>query len=821
MEGGYRMSEIARAVGGTLVGDGDDRVLSLVIDSRKPLPAEGALFIALRGTHHDGHDHIGELVDKGLRHVMVDRQGRDRAQGCQAIIVDDTLAALQRLAAWHRSHFTVPVIGITGSNGKTIVKEWLHAILGRQEHIVRSPGSWNSQVGVPLSVWEMNAAHTLGIFEAGISQPGEMARLAPIIAPTLGIFTNIGPAHGEHFPEGDAQKAAEKAGLFATAHAIVYCRDHAIVHQALLNTRRGDQQLIDWSRAPGAFLHVREEHAGMGGTEVSVEVAGQVHTLSVPFTDAASLENALHLITLLFHLGHSAQWIDERLSFLKPVSMRLRMVSGVNDSLLIDDSYSNDLGSLRIALDHLVRMGGARERVVVISDIAESAEQEGPLYARVATLLQEAGVRRAFCIGPGIARNASAFHVTARFYPTAEVLLAEVPADAIAGSAVLVKGARAFGLERIVEHWQELTHGTELRIDLEALRHNLNHYRGLVGPGVRIMAMVKAFGYGSGAVELARLFEHEGVHYLGVAYADEGIELRQEGIRMPIMVMNPEPVPLSVLHRFRLETEVYDIPSLSAAIAFTRHTPDLPPVHLKLDTGMHRLGFMEEDMPELLRALQDRGALRIGSVLSHLAASEDPRHDGFTRAQLLHFTTMADRIERVLGSRPIRHIANSAGAARSKEARLDMVRLGIGLHGVGADAHETLQLHPVATLRTVVSQVKHIPAGDSVGYGRRSTLPRDMRIAILPIGYADGLSRRLGNGKGKVWIAGKAAPFIGNICMDMCMVDVTEMDCAAGQEVIVFGGPHPLQEYAHDLGTIPYEALTSISPRVRRVYLHG
>ncbi len=842
MEHGYLLSEVAHAIGGTLTLAGtDERITHLAIDSRKPLPAEGTLFIALRGVHHDGHAYIASLREQGVRNVLAHADAAFDAHDLNVIRVPDTLVAMQRLCAWHRLHFHYPVIGITGSNGKTVVKEWLYQLLRTEERIVRSPGSWNSQVGVPLSVWEMGAEHSLGIFEAGISIPGEMERLAPIIAPTIGIFTNIGPAHGEHFTS-DRQKAQEKAMLFAPSEAVVYCRDHAAVHDALKGSGTPERVLRDWSRHRTAFVRITQEVRDASSTYITTEIEGAPHDFRIPFSDDASVEDALHSIVALLHLGHASAWINERLAHLQPVAMRLRMMAGAGDSTLLDDSYSNDLASLGIALDHLVRLGGKRKRIVVTSDIVESAERPDALYPRMAALLKGAQVDHVYAVGTAITAHASAFGEHARFFASTEELLAHVPIDAIANAAVLVKGARSFGLERVVERWQERTHGTELRIDLDALRHNLNHYRAMLthppfsrsGAGrlrqsapatargeVKVMAMVKAFGYGSGAVELARLFENERVHYLGVAYADEGVELRQQGVRTPIMVMNPEPVPLEVLHRFQLEPEVYDLRSLRAAIAFARHTPDMPPVHLKLDTGMHRLGFAQEEIPALLEALRDLGALRIGSIFSHLAASEDPQHDTFTRGQVELFNNLATRMDEVLGYRPLRHIANSGGASRFPEARMDMVRLGIGLHGIGVDANETARLQPVATLRTVIAQEKRIPAGDSVSYGRGFVAAHDMRIAVLPIGYADGLSRRLGHGVGKVWINGQAAPFVGTICMDMCMVDITNIACAEEDEAIVFGPSHPVQEFARDLGTIPYEALTSISPRVRRVYTHG
>lgn len=819
MERGYLLSEIAAAVGGTLDSDrGNDRVTELCIDTRALADASNALFVALKGPHHDGHDHIGEAAERGVRSVLVRRDhGFDR-HDLNVITVDDTLAALQRLAAWHRSHYRIPVIGITGSNGKTVVKEWLFQLLREEEHVVRSPGSWNSQVGVPLSVWRIDSAHTLGLFEAGISEPGEMERLAPIIAPTLGVFTNIGPAHGEHFPEGDAQKAAEKALLFRHADAVVHCADHPLVTHALaaLPCKR-----IDWSRTGTAYLRIPAEERDASGTTLHCERGAERFTLRVPFTDDASVENAVHCATLLLHLGHAPAWIAQRFLRLEPVAMRLRMVAGRFGSRLIDDSYSNDLASFGIALDQLVRMSGGRERIVVITDIAESGTRPDELYRSMGGALRRADVAQVYAIGPELLAHKALLPGATQCFASVDDLLAHVPVDAITDAVVLVKGARAFGLERVVERWQERTHGTELRIDLEAVRHNLNHYRHMLGPGTRIMAMVKAFGYGSGASELAQLLEHEGVHYLGVAYADEGVDLRQQGLRTPIMVMNPEPVPLDVLRRFQLEPEIYDLTTLRAAIDLARHGSGFPLVHIKLDTGMHRLGFAMDEVPALLDALRQAGALRVGSILSHLAASEDPWHDAFTRTQCDRFREAARRITDVLGYRPLWHIANSAGATRFPEARFDMVRLGIGLHGIGADDRGTASLMPVATLRTVIAQLKEVPAGDTVSYGRTFTATTDMRIAVLPIGYADGLSRRLGHGHGRVWIHGRPAIFTGTICMDMCMVDVTDLACAVGDEAIVFGPAHPLQDYARDLGTIPYEALTSISMRVRRVYTHG
>jgi alanine racemase len=541
----------------------------------------------------------------------------------------------------------------------------------------------------------------------------------------------------------------------------------------------------------------------------------------IPFADPASVENALHCVTLLLHLGHSPAWIAERTPHLAPVAMRLEIVDGSNGTTLINDAYSNDLASLAIALDQLAVVASGRPRAVVLSDIQESGEAPEQLYQRVAELLQRAGVSTLFTVGPQLAAQQHRFACRVLAFPDPAALVAAIAPNTLAGHAVLVKGARTFALEQVVQRWQRQVHGTVLEVDLEAIRHNLNHFRARLGPGVKTMAMVKAFGYGTGALELARLFAHEQVHYLGVAYADEGIELRQNGINLPILVMNPEPVPYETLHRFGLEAEVYDERSLREAAEHARLHPGAPPVHIKLDTGMHRLGFTEQELPTLLQLLAQAKGLRVASILSHLAGSEAPEHDAFTQQQLATFGHMADAIDAVLDYTPLRHIANSAAASRFPEARLDMVRLGIGLHGVGHDAAETALLLPAVSLRSPIAQLRTVRPGESVGYGRRWSAPEARTIATLPIGYADGLSRRLGNGVGKLWLRGRPAPIVGSVCMDMVMIDVTGIPCALGDPAYLFNAEHPITELARDLGTIPYEVLTSVPPRVKRVYVRG
>ncbi|MBK9195749.1 MAG: bifunctional UDP-N-acetylmuramoyl-tripeptide:D-alanyl-D-alanine ligase/alanine racemase [Flavobacteriales bacterium] len=830
MSNGQRLSGIARALGAEFTAGPFDPVIEhLAIDSRKAIATESTLFIALSGQRHDGHAYIAELAKAGVKNFLVNVSAPiPKIGGITVLKVPDTLSALQMIGAWHRSHFQIPVIGITGSNGKTIVKEWLYQLLSDEDHIVRSPGSWNSQVGVPLSVWEMNAGHTLGIFEAGISRLGEMERLAPIIAPTIGVFTNVGPAHSSGF-NNDTEKAAEKARLFAGAKEVIHCAEHEVVTKALLKL---GVPLVSWSRKQEAFLQVLSEEVEEVSTRLTLKHGGHSFDVVLPFIDHASVENALLCITVMLHLGRSPRRVTERISQLRPVAMRLETVDGVHGSTILNDAYSNDLASLGIAMEHLQRIGKGRKKAVVLSDMADNKEAPAQLAGRINAAMRKAQVDLLVAVGPQLGMEHAALPKNTLYFTDTEALLAALPLQQLEHAAVLVKGARTFAFERVVERLQEKVHGTVLEVDLDAVRHNLNYFRSLIpGPSPvekgeqpmrkRIMCMVKADGYGAGAVELARLFAHEQVHYLGVAYADEGIVLRQAGIHLPIMVMNPEPVPHEVMHRFRLETEVYNMRSLRDAIAHATDRSDAPPVHIKLDTGMHRLGFQESDLDELCAALKNAPALKVASILSHLAASEDPAHDAFTREQIAMFERMSERIIGILGYRPLLHMANSGAVGRFPEAHFDMVRLGIGLHGVGVHVEETARLLPTAALRSPIAQIKHIAKGESVSYGRRFVAQHDMRIAILPLGYADGLDRKLGHGVGRLWINGKSAPFVGTICMDMCMVDVTATTCQEGDMGFLFNAMHPVTEVAADLGTISYEVLTSISPRVKRVYVLG
>lgn len=807
-------------------------VQRLLLDSRRIETPADSLFFALRGPQHDGHRYLSELYRAGVRQFVV-QDAVDVAAYPEAgfVRVPDTLGALQLLAARHRRQFSLPVFGITGSNGKTIVKEWLAQLLSPDELVCKSPRSYNSQVGVPLSVWELTAQHTVGIFEAGISEPGEMAHLARVIQPTLGIFTNLGTAHDAGFAS-QAVKAAEKMQLFEGIDTLFYCADHELVHAT---TRRqlhpARTVLVAWTRqralydAHQADVLVTVQDAAAGRTVVRVErnrPRPQEHTFTLPFADEPSVENALHCLSVLLWRQVAPPDIQARLDRLQPVAMRLEMKQALNDCYILDDTYNNDLAGLRLALDALARQTRRGRRTLILSDVLESGLSGAELYARVAALLPLHGVERVIGIGPDISAHQTAFRgLSTSFYPDTATFLADFRAEQFRQEVLLVKGARRYGFERIVAAFQQKIHGTVLEVDLDALVHNLNFYRRRLQPGVKLMVMVKAFAYGSGSSEVANLLQFHRADYLAVAYADEGVDLRQHGISLPLMVMNPAPDSFQKLRQYHLEPEIYSFELLQEYLRAAREAP-MPAIHLKLDTGMRRLGFAEEDLPELCRLLQENAAhVRVASALTHLAGADEAQHNDFSQAQLAAFQRMRQPLEQALGYSIIKHALNSAGIVRFPEAQYNMVRLGIGLYGVEATGQEQDALHPVSTLRTTVSQVKTLPAGHTVGYSRRGqATTHERRIATLAIGYADGYDRRFGNGVGEVLIRGQHAPIVGNVCMDMCMVDVTHIaEAQAGDLATVFGAGLPLPELAARIGTIPYELLTNVSERVKRVFV--
>jgi Alr-MurF fusion protein len=820
----YSIANISQIIQGTISGNNELNIIikNLLIDSRKIITAENSLFFAIKGERNDGHLFIPDLYDKGVRSFVVSSIPTVAYKDAVFILVKDTLFALQVLCAFHRERYKIPVIGITGSNGKTIVKEWLYQLLREDRNIVRSPRSFNSQVGVPLSVWQMSGENDLAIFEAGISKPGEMVLLQQIIKPTIGLITNVGQAHDENF-ENQKHKVSEKLKLFSHAEVLIYCKDYLLIHEEISNSRLFPElSVFSWSRRSRADLLVGRISKAASETEIQAVYKNDFIRIHIPFTDEASIENAIHCWAMMLYLGYENQLIAERMKFLSPVAMRLELKEGINNCSIINDSYNSDLGSLSIALDFLNQQKQHPKKTLILSDILQSGKNEESLYKEVAENLHKKGISRLIGIGEAISRQAHLFNIEKTFYNSTQAFLQSYNNSFFHDETILLKGARAFGFEAISKVIQQKAHETVLEINLNAVVHNLNYFRSRIKADTRIMAMVKAFSYGSGSFEIANILQFHRVDYLAVAYADEGIELRKAGITMPIMVMNPEEQSYDSMIQYNLEPEIYSFRVLNMFEETLKRSERMLnrqiPIHIKLDTGMHRLGFEPDDVNELIVRIKNNKQLTIRSIFSHLVATDETEHDEFTWQQIRKFTEMSDSIQSHLDYPALRHILNSAGISRFPDAQFNMVRLGIGLYGIGVNPSEQAQLQNVSTLKTSISQIKNIPANETIGYSRKGVAKRDMKIATVPIGYADGLSRKLSNGKGKMFIKGKAAPIVGNVCMDMCMIDITDINANENDEVIVFGEAYPITEVAKDIGTIPYEVLTNVSRRVKRVY---
>jgi len=820
----YSLQQVADIVGGKLVGNAAGRKISdLLIDSRQLITPSNALFFAIVSARNDGHKYIKGLYDKGVCAFVVSYLPEEACPDAGFIIVDDTLKALQVLAAYHRQQFDYPIIGITGSNGKTIVKEWLFQMLSPDFSIVRSPKSYNSQVGVPLSVWQMNDGYNLGIFEAGISEPDEMTVLQDIIRPTIGVFTNIGQAHDENFISR-VQKAGEKLNLFTKADALVYCMDYPDIQQVILRSGIAEKvKLFTWSyKFKEACMLI--ESVNKVETHTVIEMAYQSKKLSfeIPFNDDASIENAIHCIAVCLLKDYLPEHINERLKTLTSVAMRLEIKAGMNNCTLINDYYNSDINSLSIALDVMRHQRQHKRHVVILSDILQSGRNEMELYSEIAQLLKNKEVDMMIGIGDAISRQASKFDVEAYFYKNVADFLTQFPFSKFNNQTILLKGARAFEFEQISMELQEKAHETVLEINFNHLVNNLNYFRAKIKPDTKLMVMVKAFGYGSGNLEVSNILQFHNVDYLTVAFADEGVELRRAGINLPIMVMSPEVNSYDNIVKYHLEPEVFSFRNLEFIEKAIQNMalPEAHPinVHIKLDTGMHRLGFSKDELPELITRIKANPLIQVKSVFSHLATADNPAEDAFTLKQFQCFEEGSKIIVESFPYRILRHILNTAGISRFPQFQFDMVRLGIGLYGVPTCEVDKGNLLPVVSLKTTINQIKFIPKGDSIGYNRHGRAEHDMRIGIVPIGYADGLSRLLGNGNGKFYVNDCAVPVVGDICMDMCMIDLTHVEASEGDTVVIFDAMHDINDIAQACQTIPYEIMTRVSQRVKRVY---
>lgn len=820
----YSLEKVTALIGARRFGNAEARIDWLLTDSRSLAFPETTLFFALRTPVGDGHKYIPDLYRRGVRNFVVgtvpDNYETDYPDA-NFLRVLSPLKALQRLAERHREEYVLPVIGITGSNGKTVVKEWIYQLLMLSMNVTRSPRSYNSQVGVPLSVWLLDERSRIGVFEAGISQPGEMQALRAIIQPTIGVMTNIGPAHQENFSTIQ-EKCHEKLLLFKDAKVLIYNADEPVVAESVHDFGFGGQ-LFGWSRKDeNATVFVRAiEPTEDGQTRIAYFFNGTAAEYTLPFADEASIQNSITALCVCLYLGLTPADIARRMALLEPVAMRLEVVQGVRGCTLINDAYNSDAAALDIALDFMNRRAkeqAAKGRTLILSDIFQTGIPAEELYAKVAEMLKSRGVERLIGVGPAISAAHTLFPIKKSFYPTSEALLESGELDTIHDEIILLKGARNFGFEQIAKALSLRVHETTLDVNLEAIAENLHFYRSFMKPETKLTCMVKASAYGAGSVEIAKTLQERGVDYLAVAVADEGAELRRAGITAGIIVMNPEMSAFGTLFEYELEPEIYSFNLLDALIRAARRQgiTDFP-VHLKLDTGMHRLGFNPKtDIPVLIDRLSHQRALIPRSVFSHFVGADSDGFDEFSEKQFKLFDEASRTLQAAFPHKILRHICNSAGIERFPERHLDMVRLGLGLYGI--DPIDNRVLHNVATLRTTILQIRDVPAGDSIGYSRKTVLDRPSRIAAIPIGYADGLNRHLGNRRGYCLVNGQKADYVGNICMDVCMIDVTDIPCREGDSVEIFGDALPVTVLSDLLGTIPYEVLTSVSNRVKRVY---
>ncbi|MBR6775173.1 MAG: bifunctional UDP-N-acetylmuramoyl-tripeptide:D-alanyl-D-alanine ligase/alanine racemase [Bacteroidales bacterium] len=836
----YTIGKIASIVEGRTEGKSNEsiEIKDLLFDSRLLISPENTLFFSLKSNRNNGNKYIDELYNKGVRCFVVEDTIEQATQYPQAtfIIVDNTLKALQKLAAHHRGNFDIPIVGITGSNGKTIIKEWLYQILSPEMSVARSPKSYNSQIGVPISVWQLNELHQAAIFEAGISRPGEMKNLKEIIRPTIGIFANIGEAHGKNF-ENINYKVEEKLKLFLKVDTLIYCSDHKEIKEAV---EKHNINTFSWSRKDNnADIQIYSIEKGEEETVISALSKksqtqnssqtlrfsdSQIQKIRIPFTDDASIENAIHCWLAAMKFNIPANVIEKKMRHLSPIAMRMELKSGINNCEVINDSYNSDFNSLTIALDFMNQHHHNKEKVVILSDILQSELQEEDLYNNIALLLKNKGVDRLIGIGEAISRQHDKFSISKIFYKDTKDFLTNHKIEDFHNQMILLKGARDFSFEKISRLLEEKAHETILEINLDNLVRNMNYYRSKLKSDTKLMVMVKAFAYGSGNFEVSNVLEFHRADYLTVAYADEGIELRRKGISLPIMVMTPEANTFESIIKNNLEPDIYSFRSLTlledAIKKLGKPLKSPIGIHIKLDTGMHRLGFLKDDIDELLSRLRNNKDIVVKSVFSHLAGSDSEEFNDFTMAQINNFEEMSSKIIEAFPYKVLRHILNSAGISRFTDYQYDMVRLGIGVYGVAPCKEDEGKLKNVVSLKTTIVQIKEYEAGETIGYSRKGVIKRKSRIGVVPIGYADGLKRQLGNGNACFYVNGKEAPIVGNVCMDMCMIDLTDIECKENDTATLFDEEHSIERIAKACDTIAYEILTSISQRVKRIYYH-
>jgi len=794
-------------------------VSELAFDSRKVAFPKQTLFFAIKTTKNDGHLYVSELIKQEIKNFIVSKDIENyREFDANFYQVEDPVLAMQQIAAAHRKKFTYPVVGITGSNGKTIVKEWLSAILSKGFSVIKNPNSYNSQIGVPFSVWQMDSNHSFGVFEAGISQKEEMNRLEIVIKPDIGILTNIGNAHSGFF-KNDKEKLIEKLKLFKTASSIIYNNDDQLIREALNDENYAHLHKISWGKYSDSRYKIISQKQLQSST--IVEFSHSPEWLEIPFLDAASVENVLHITALLMCMGYSLSYISKQLRFLSPIDMRMEIKEAQNHSIIINDTYSLDINSLRIALEFLSNQTQFSKKTLIISDF-EQVNWGREEYMELAKILDNHHITKLIVVGIEMRKHHECFPVMGKyFYTTTNELLAHLEDVNIRDEAVLVKGARSFRFEKVVQALQLKTHQTILQVDLAAIIHNLHFFKKLLNPETKIMAMVKAMSYGLGDAELINELCYHQIDYLAVAYADEGIALRQRNITRPIIVLGAEATSFDLMIRYHLEPEIFNLFYLKELVSTLQNYPEVDsfPIHIKVDTGMHRLGFNEDEIDEMLQRISDCSKIKIASVFSHLAASEDVKEDLFTREQIRKYEMICQKIDEQISYSYLKHILNTAGIVRFPEAQFDMVRLGLGLYGFCPLSQIQQQLQSVVILKSIVTQLKKIKKGETIGYNRTFTAQKDMQIAIVPVGYADGFPREFSNGRGTMLIHNKKCPIVGKICMDMTTIDVTGLNVTIGDEVVVYGTENSVEKIGASIGKTSYELLTAISKRVSRIYV--
>ena len=807
-----KLSQIFDAIDGEYLSQGiDNDIAHLMTDSRKAFDLESGLFFAIDGPHHDGHSFIPELIKAGFQNFVVEKEIGVIPKNTNVIKVASSVNTLQVIAAVKRVAFNKPVVAITGSNGKTIIKEWLAQLLSEKLNVCKSPKSFNSQIGVPLSVWPLNEAPDLGIFETGISEPGEMIYLKKVIQPTHGILTNIGSAHEQYFASID-QKLDEKLILFEDIDQLYYRNDNPLINEGIARMKKPPKHKTSWGFNSKADLQVEKKE----GSFFSLKSKSESFTLKLHSVNETYVENIMHCICFAYFNGWTPSEIQKGIDALRPIKMRLELKKGINQTYIIDDTYNNDLAGLEIALDFLAQQKHYPKKSLILSDIPQSAPKEST-YARVAELVQEKGITQLYAIGNELTDFKNLFPSSTKFYPSTEDFL-QHSFDDFEKEVVLIKGARSFGFEQIAKELTERIHRTVLEIDLDAVTHNLNVFRQQLKPETKLLIMVKALAYGSGGTEIAHLLQFHKVDYLGVAYVDEAVQLRKAGINLPIMVINPSEEDLPNLATYDIEPEIYSFLQLKTFSEFYLKKGIELKGHFTINTGMNRLGFDPEDLATLMAQLHAQPHIKVQSLYTHLAASDEHEHKEFSLQQLQSFKTYADMVEQQLGIRTIKHALNSAGIVAYPDYQFDMVRLGIGLYGIEPSGNLQHELKSISTLKTVISQIRNVKKGETIGYGRKGKVTKNMRIATIAIGYADGFSRIFSNGNGEVMLNGQMSKVIGNVCMDMTMIDISNIEAEEGDSVIIFGEKPTISDLAKNAKTIPYEILTNVSDRVKRVY---